>query len=137
MVTRGFTGRPRQTNDAVPPGQFVTDGFPVLTAGATPQVHPRAWELVVTDGTTAKTYTWVSLRELGPWGRGTAAQPRTRPLTDAPRLLGRRIERGSAEAPLECARRRPFQLTGDLEWVWRPQRSQVDARSPERGLKDP
>lgn len=64
-MTRGFTGRPRQTSDAVPPGQFVTEDFPVLTAGATPHVHPRAWELVVTDGSTAKTYTWVSLRELG------------------------------------------------------------------------
>ena len=65
MVTRGFTGRPRRTGDAVPPGQYVTDDFPVLTAGPTPHVPARTWEMVVTDGTTEKTYTWVSLRELG------------------------------------------------------------------------
>jgi DMSO/TMAO reductase YedYZ molybdopterin-dependent catalytic subunit len=64
-TTRGFTGQPRSAEDAVPPGQYVTDGFPVLTAGATPHVAHRAWELVVTDGATEKTYTWASLRELG------------------------------------------------------------------------
>lgn len=65
MVTRGFTGRPRRTEDAVPPGQYVTDDFPVLTAGPTQHVPNRAWELVVTDGTTERTYAWESLRGLG------------------------------------------------------------------------
>ncbi len=49
------------------------------------------------------------LRVLGPWRLAPAAQPPTRPLPDAPRFLGRRIERGSADAPLERARRRPFE----------------------------
>ncbi|MGW4516981.1 molybdopterin-dependent oxidoreductase [Streptomyces sp. NPDC004393] len=65
MVTHGFTGRPRRTEGRVPPGQFVTSDFPVLTAGPTQHVPARAWELVVTDGITEKTYAWASLHDLG------------------------------------------------------------------------
>jgi DMSO/TMAO reductase YedYZ molybdopterin-dependent catalytic subunit len=32
----------------LPPGQFLTQDFPVLSAGPTPDVDPDAWELVVT-----------------------------------------------------------------------------------------
>lgn len=64
MVTRGFRGRSRLAADAVPPGQFVTDDFPVLTAGPTPEIDAAEWELVVTDGTTTATYSWDRLHEL-------------------------------------------------------------------------
>ena len=39
--TRGFHGRAGQDADSarVPPGQYVTNDFPVLSAGPTP--HPR------------------------------------------------------------------------------------------------
>ncbi len=47
--TSGFTGRRRTDDHSVPPGQHVTDGFPVLSAGPTPRVPLDAWELAV-DG---------------------------------------------------------------------------------------
>ena len=48
FITEGFAGR--ASNDAVdlPPGQHLTQGFPVLSAGPTPVVPRRAWELTVT-----------------------------------------------------------------------------------------
>src|SRR5213080_2783415 len=43
-ISRGFTGRRRAAVDParVPPGQYVTDDFPVLSAGPTPH-HPIEW----------------------------------------------------------------------------------------------
>ena len=64
MVTRGFTGRPRTANDRVPPGQYVVDDFPVLTAGPTIGVTEDEWELTVTDGTITRTYDWEALHAL-------------------------------------------------------------------------
>ena len=44
-ISRGFHGRHREAadSDRIPPGQYVTSGFPVLSAGPTPRValdHP-------------------------------------------------------------------------------------------------
>ncbi len=61
MATRGFQGRPRQTNDRIPPGQSLTDDFPVLTAGPTIDIPTDQWELTITDGTSSKTYDWEAL----------------------------------------------------------------------------
>ena len=38
MISRGFHGKRREGVDEarVPPGQYVTDDFPVLSAGPTP-----------------------------------------------------------------------------------------------------
>jgi DMSO/TMAO reductase YedYZ molybdopterin-dependent catalytic subunit len=52
-VTRGFTGRRRgegEAQDRVPPGQFVTSDFPVLTAGPTPQTAVADWSLALQHG---------------------------------------------------------------------------------------
>ncbi|MGH9261241.1 MAG: sulfite oxidase-like oxidoreductase [Acidimicrobiales bacterium] len=48
-ISRGFSGRPRgQTPpDRVPPGQFVTHDFPVLSAGPTPRTPLSAWDFQV------------------------------------------------------------------------------------------
>lgn len=45
MATRGFTGRGRYAGSAgrLPPGQFVTEQFPVLSAGPTPQIALDTW----------------------------------------------------------------------------------------------
>jgi DMSO/TMAO reductase YedYZ molybdopterin-dependent catalytic subunit len=46
-ISRGFTSR-RQAqafNDRLPPGQYATTGFPVLSAGPTPQVQVQNWTL--------------------------------------------------------------------------------------------
>lgn len=52
VVSRGFGGR-RQVDPRVPPGQYRTDDFPVLTAGPTPLIGTSDWTLDVTslDGT--------------------------------------------------------------------------------------
>ena len=52
-VTRGFTGRRRgegEAQDRVPPGQFATSDFPVLTAGPTPQTAVADWSLALQHG---------------------------------------------------------------------------------------
>jgi DMSO/TMAO reductase YedYZ molybdopterin-dependent catalytic subunit len=52
FISRGFNRRrqvPEELADRVPPGQYVERGFPVLTAGPTPQVETAAWRLRV-DG---------------------------------------------------------------------------------------
>ena len=47
-ISEGFTG-PRTTERvALPPGQHLAQGFPVLSAGATPLVARAAWSMTVT-----------------------------------------------------------------------------------------
>jgi DMSO/TMAO reductase YedYZ molybdopterin-dependent catalytic subunit len=48
--TRGFSGRRRASAD-LPPGQYLTEDFPVLTAGPTQRVPTDTWELTVTTET--------------------------------------------------------------------------------------
>jgi DMSO/TMAO reductase YedYZ molybdopterin-dependent catalytic subunit len=51
-VSRGFQGRRRQPGAGlVPPGQYIVDDFPVLTAGPTPDVSLDEWDLTVVDDT--------------------------------------------------------------------------------------
>ena len=66
MTTQGFQGRSRRADPAIPPGQYVTDDFPVLTAGPTIDVDRDAWSLTVTDGIATETYDWDGLHALGP-----------------------------------------------------------------------
>ena len=49
-VSRGFRGRRREDADSsrVPPGQYVTDDFPVLSAGPTPQTLLDSWVFSIT-----------------------------------------------------------------------------------------
>ena len=49
IISRGFTGRPRgqAPPDRVPPGQFVTQGFPILSAGPTPLTPVTGWDFHV------------------------------------------------------------------------------------------
>ena len=64
MATRGFTGKARTTDDRTPPGQFVTDDFPVLTAGLTEHIEVEDWKLTVTDGIASATFDWATLSAL-------------------------------------------------------------------------
>ncbi len=51
MATRGFQGvGVGRLDGRVPPGQPVTDDFPVLTHGLTEFVETADWSLTVTDG---------------------------------------------------------------------------------------
>src|SRR5438034_5569646 len=65
IVSPGFTGRPRREAPALPPGQYLTDDFPVLSAGPTPRVTRDAWEFtVVTETGTRHRWSWVDLLAL-------------------------------------------------------------------------
>ena len=50
VFSRGFSGR-RRTSADLPPGQYLTEDFPVLTAGPTQRVATDTWELTVTTET--------------------------------------------------------------------------------------
>ena len=56
-VTRGFTGRRREQREELPPGQYLVEDFPVLTAGPTPRVPLDSWQLSVHTETGA-THEW-------------------------------------------------------------------------------
>jgi DMSO/TMAO reductase YedYZ molybdopterin-dependent catalytic subunit len=51
-VTRGFTGKQREKSEAerLPPGQALTEDFPVLSAGPTPQVDLAKWSFTLKHG---------------------------------------------------------------------------------------
>jgi DMSO/TMAO reductase YedYZ molybdopterin-dependent catalytic subunit len=48
-ISRGFRGRRRASDDParVPPGQYVTDDFPVLSAGPTPHTPLEEWSFTI------------------------------------------------------------------------------------------
>ena len=68
-ISRGFGGRPRREVDPsrVPPGQYVVDDFPVLSAGPTPRTSLDEWSLTI-DGAVDASRTWT----LGPAPRAAA-----------------------------------------------------------------
>jgi DMSO/TMAO reductase YedYZ molybdopterin-dependent catalytic subunit len=51
VVSRGFTGRGRRDDAALPPGQYLTEDFPVLSAGPTPRVDTASWEFTIVTET--------------------------------------------------------------------------------------
>jgi DMSO/TMAO reductase YedYZ molybdopterin-dependent catalytic subunit len=67
IVNRGFTGRRAQPGAGlVPPGQYVVDDFPVLTAGPTPDVDLDGWDFTIVDesGAQLARWTWAELVRL-------------------------------------------------------------------------
>jgi DMSO/TMAO reductase YedYZ molybdopterin-dependent catalytic subunit len=59
FVTRGFVGRrnPPERGRRIPPGQYLTDDFPVLSAGPTPHTPLAEWTFRM-DGLVAKPIEW-------------------------------------------------------------------------------
>ncbi len=51
VVTRGFGGRRLSEAETLPPGQYLADGFPVLTAGPTQYVDTDDWKFTITTET--------------------------------------------------------------------------------------
>jgi hypothetical protein len=51
IISRGFSGRRSAADVKLPPGQYLTTDFPVLSAGPTPHVPLDRWEFVIDDGT--------------------------------------------------------------------------------------
>lgn len=62
VQTKGFRGRPRgeaASRERVPPGQYVTSDFPVLTAGPTQRTGLDAWSMVLqSDGRLLANWSW-------------------------------------------------------------------------------
>jgi len=52
MSTRGFTGRRNaaEVADRIPPGQYLEENFPVLSAGPTPSVSTADWSFTLKEG---------------------------------------------------------------------------------------
>jgi DMSO/TMAO reductase YedYZ molybdopterin-dependent catalytic subunit len=48
IVTPGFRGRVRGSGVRLPPGQYLTRDFPVLSAGPTPRIPLDQWEFTIT-----------------------------------------------------------------------------------------
>ena len=57
-ISRGFRGRRSDVDPTrVPPGQYVTRDFPVLSAGPTPRVALDEWSLMI-DGSVDEAVSW-------------------------------------------------------------------------------
>jgi DMSO/TMAO reductase YedYZ molybdopterin-dependent catalytic subunit len=66
-ISRGFHGRRRDDADParIPPGQYLTPDFPVLSAGPTPHTPLDEWSLTVHGAVDeAVSWTWDELRAL-------------------------------------------------------------------------
>jgi len=66
-VSRGFHGRRRTDVDAarVPPGQYVVDDFPVLSAGPTPHTPLDQWSFTINGAVDeARSWSWAAFLEL-------------------------------------------------------------------------
>jgi DMSO/TMAO reductase YedYZ molybdopterin-dependent catalytic subunit len=65
VISRGFTGRSREHNPELPPGQYLTTDFPVLSAGPTPEVDTADWQFGIrTDEATLHSWNWDELHAL-------------------------------------------------------------------------
>ncbi|MBV8296324.1 MAG: molybdopterin-dependent oxidoreductase, partial [Acidimicrobiia bacterium] len=67
IVNRGFKGRRTQAGAGlIPPGQYLVDDFPVLTAGPTPFTPLDTWDFTIVDeaGVQAARWTWDQFRAL-------------------------------------------------------------------------
>ena len=64
IVSRGFSGRPR-SDVPLPPGQYLTEDFPVLSAGPTPRLSTDTWEFgIITESGKRHIWSWSDLRAL-------------------------------------------------------------------------
>ena len=68
FISRGFRGRRREPEGAserVPPGQYLVDGFPVLSAGPTPRTPLSEWSFSIEgEVDEPKTWSWEEFRAL-------------------------------------------------------------------------
>jgi len=66
FVSRGFRGRRSHADrDRLPPGQYATDDFPVLSAGPTPHTSPDVWTFGLSgEVSEPRSWTWTEFRAL-------------------------------------------------------------------------
>ena len=65
FITRGFSGRSRERDPRLPPGQTLVHDFPVLSAGPTPEVDTAEWEFTIRTETGVHRWTWDEFLALG------------------------------------------------------------------------
>jgi DMSO/TMAO reductase YedYZ molybdopterin-dependent catalytic subunit len=59
VFSRGFGARRRESDPDLPPGQYLTEDFPVLSAGPTPRIDTDEWSFtVVEDGRGLARWSW-------------------------------------------------------------------------------
>src|SRR3954451_4669345 len=59
IISPGFGGHRRSSRPDLPPGQYLTQGFPVLSAGPTPKIPLDRWKFTLTTEKGDKTsWTW-------------------------------------------------------------------------------
>ena len=59
IVSSGFQGRRKRDLPGVPPGQYVTEDFPVLSAGPTPRIDREDWVFSLrTETGTSRHWDW-------------------------------------------------------------------------------
>ncbi|MCW3494457.1 sulfite oxidase-like oxidoreductase [Microbacterium sp. SSM24] len=65
VFSRGFGARRRDTDPNLPPGQYLTEDFPVLSAGPTPRIDTAEWSFdVIEDGRGLARWSWDDLLAL-------------------------------------------------------------------------
>ena len=67
IISRGFRGRRRDDgrSDRIPPGQYETDDFPVLSAGPTPHTSLDQWDFtIIGEVDELRRWTWEEFRAL-------------------------------------------------------------------------
>ncbi len=59
VFSRGFGARRRESAPDLPPGQYLTEDFPVLSAGPTPRIPTDEWSFTIrNEHGAARTWTW-------------------------------------------------------------------------------
>ncbi len=64
MIGKFFRKPDSIETERVPPGQYLTKGFPIMTYGQTPRIDTAKWQLRVWGLVTAKTLTWADIMSL-------------------------------------------------------------------------
>ena len=65
MINPGFKRKKENTQHSLPPGQYVEEGFPILTAGPTPYIKLDEWAFEIKqDNSSLARWTWKELTKL-------------------------------------------------------------------------
>jgi DMSO/TMAO reductase YedYZ molybdopterin-dependent catalytic subunit len=64
MIGKFFQKPTGSDSDRVPPGQYLTKGFPIMTYGQTPHIDRDSWQLKVWGLATGTTFAWEDLMSL-------------------------------------------------------------------------
>ena len=91
VFSRGFGARRRESDPRLPPGQYLTEDFPVLSAGPTPRIDTAEWTFDIRSESGAITSR----------GRGTSSW-RCRSRTSRPTSTASRAGRSSARRGEAC-----------------------------------